>query len=177
MLWQPCPRRLPSATPRRCFSSPPPSTPSRHPPARSEANACRLLIDTSDSSIAQSATVTENVLGALKDCPTQSYVIVEQDGVSSADYTDGRSTPALTQYMGGRNGDIKTTFSIPEVVGEIDSAFVLSYLKNKCGSDLLDNRASAVYTLKAPSASKSSRARELQSNGKTKPRRLQRIKY
>ncbi|OAL53256.1 BIG1-domain-containing protein [Pyrenochaeta sp. DS3sAY3a] len=126
-------------------------------------STAELLIDTSDSSLAQSTTVADNVLAALKDCPTQSYVIVEQDGVSSADYADGRSTPALTQYMSGGNADIKTTFAIPEVVGAIDSASVLSYLKTSCGADL-DNHGSAVYTLKAPSASKSSRTQELQSN-------------
>jgi hypothetical protein len=99
-----------------------------------EANVCSLLLESSGASIAQSTSITADVLEALKECPTKNYVVVEQEGVSAADYADGRSTPRLTQYMAGQHDDVKSTVSVPDVVGKVDVAEITRYLETKCGS-------------------------------------------
>ncbi|KAF9692420.1 hypothetical protein EKO04_009553 [Ascochyta lentis] len=93
-----------------------------------------LLLESSGASIAQSTSITADVLAALKECPTSNYVVVEQEGVSAADYADGRSTPRLTQYMAGQHEQVKSTVSVPDVVGKVDVAEITKYLETKCGS-------------------------------------------
>ncbi|KAJ4316031.1 hypothetical protein N0V94_005658 [Neodidymelliopsis sp. IMI 364377] len=92
-----------------------------------------VLLESSGASIAQSASITADVLEALKDCPTRNYVVVEQEGVSAADYAHGRSTPRLTQYMAGNDDHVRSTISVPEVVGKVDAAEITKYLETKCG--------------------------------------------
>ncbi|KAF1929575.1 BIG1-domain-containing protein [Didymella exigua CBS 183.55] len=93
-----------------------------------------LLLESSGASIAQSTSITADVLEALKECPTKNYVVVEQEGVSAADYADGRLTPRLAQYMAGQHHDVKSTVSVPDVVGKVDIAEITKYLESKCGS-------------------------------------------
>lgn len=90
-------------------------------------------MESSGASIAQSSSITTDVLEALKECPTRNYVVVEQEGVSAADYADGRSTPRLTQYMAGNHDDVRTTVSVPEIVGKVNVAEITTYLQTKCG--------------------------------------------
>lgn len=73
------------------------------------------------------------MLDALKRCPTNNYVVVEQEGVSASDYLDGRSTPRLTQYMAGQHDHVKSTVSVPDVVGKINVAEITKYLEANCG--------------------------------------------
>lgn len=92
-----------------------------------------MLLESSGASIAQSTSITADVLEALKECPTKNYVVVEQEGVSAADYADGRSTPRLTQYMAGQHEQVKSIVSVPDVVGKVDAAEITKHLEMKCG--------------------------------------------
>ncbi|KAH7391888.1 BIG/ATPase V1 complex, subunit S1 [Pyrenochaeta sp. MPI-SDFR-AT-0127] len=130
-------------------------------------STAELLIDNTDTSIAESSKVTADVLGALKDCPTRSYVIVEQEGVSSADYVDGRSMPQLSQYMGGKHAEVKTTFAVPETVGQVDATAIMAYLQSNCAPS--DNNKNAAMWFsrimsQAPATSKALRTHQLQSD-------------
>lgn len=93
-----------------------------------------MLLESSGASIAQSTSVTADVLEALKECPTKNYVVVEQEGVSAADYADGRSTPRLAHYMAGQQHEVKSTVSVSDVVGKVDVAEITKYLEAKCGT-------------------------------------------
>ncbi|KAF1845698.1 BIG1-domain-containing protein [Cucurbitaria berberidis CBS 394.84] len=127
-------------------------------------STAELLIDGTDASIAESSKVTTDVLGALKDCPTRSYIIVQQEGVSSADYADGRITPHLSQYMGGKHEEVKTTFALPDVVGQVDAAAILAHLQAKCTPNNDDQKAAAWFSRimsKAPATSKALRTQQL----------------
>ena len=112
---------------------------------------CSLLLESSGASIAQSISVTADVLEALKECPTKNYVVVEQEGVSAADYADGRSTPRLAQYMAGQHEEVKSTVSVADVAGKVGVDEITKYLETKCGS------VKSVQ-LDAPPASKALRA-------------------
>ncbi|KAF2034668.1 BIG1-domain-containing protein [Setomelanomma holmii] len=96
-------------------------------------STAQLNIPNPDQSIAQASHITTDVLNVLKGCPTRSYVLIEQLGVSSADYVDDRLAPRLSQYMSGKDNAVKTTFAVPEVVGEIDQKAIKKYLEAECG--------------------------------------------
>jgi hypothetical protein len=121
-----------------------------------------LLLPDADASIASSAQTTAHVLDALKDCPTASYVVVEQRGVSSADYADGRAAPVLTQYMAGKHKQVRSAFALPDVLGQVDSHAILSHLESKCG------HKAGLQVMAAPSAETSPRSSSLQEAGTLK---------
>jgi hypothetical protein len=124
-----------------------------------QANAPSLNLPNTDATVAQSSQTTADLLGALKDCPTQSYVVIEQRGVSSADYVDGRSAPVLSQYMAGKREGVKTTFAVPDVVGNVDRDAVVSHLKTNCGHH------AGLTVFAAPGPEKAERMRSLQNAG------------
>ena len=84
-------------------------------------------------SIAEASQTTAAVLAALQECPTKSYYVVEQAGVSSADYTYSLPTPQLRRYMGGQQDEVKTRLAVHDVVGQVDGAAIVAHLKTKCG--------------------------------------------
>jgi hypothetical protein len=122
-------------------------------------NIGSLNLPSTDASVAGSSQITTDVLEALKDCPTRSYAIIEQGGVSSADFVDGRSMPRLSHYMGGKNDKIKATFAVPDVVGNVDSQAIAAHLKSKCG------HKTEISVIAAPGPDKAQRMRSLQSAG------------
>lgn len=79
------------------------------------------------------------MLAALKGCPTRSYILIEQQGVSSADFLDGRNAPQLSAYMSGKHAKVKTTYAMPEVAGQVDSAAILAQLHAECAPKDLQN--------------------------------------
>lgn len=112
--------------------------------------------------MAQASQTTEDVLKALKGCPTRSYLLVEQLGVSSADYADGRAAPQLSQYMAGQQQNIKTAFAVPEVVGQVDGAAIEKYLEERC-------ERSQMTVFAAPGPEKAARVQLLQASGTSIP--------
>lgn len=124
-----------------------------------QANARSLNLPNTDATVAKSSQTTAGVLEALKDCPTQSYVVIEQRGVSSTDYVDGRSAPVLSQYMGGKQQAVKTTFAVPDVIGEVDGDAIVSHLESKCGY----KAGKSIFA--APGPEKTDRMRSLQTAG------------
>jgi hypothetical protein len=118
-----------------------------------------LSLPNTDATVAKSSQTTADVLKALEDCPTQSYVVIKQLGVSSADYADGRSAPSLSQYMGGMRPAVTTTYAMPEVVGEVDADAIVSHLKSKCGYK------ADMSTFSPPRVEKAERMHSLQKAG------------
>jgi hypothetical protein len=127
------------------------------------ANISRLLVPNNDASIAESSEVTGDVLKALAHCPTHSYFIVEQPGVSSNDYADGRAAPQLSRYMAGKHEEVKTAMAIPEIVGHVDSAAIAKQLQSSCGDDWLLKKIAS----KSPDTDNARRVQQLQSDGRT----------
>jgi hypothetical protein len=118
-----------------------------------------LNIPNRDATVAKSSETTHDVLEALKGCPTQSYVVIKQLGVSSADYVDGRSAPSLSQYMAGMRPAVTTTYAMPEVVGEVDADVILEHLSSLCG------HKAGMTTIAAPGPEKEARMNSLQRAG------------
>ena len=112
-----------------------------------------------EGSLAQSTQVTQELFTVLKDCPTKQYIIIDQAGVSSDDYADSNSSPSLSRHMRQGEDHIKTRYAIPDVVGQIDSKAIASYLDKTCGYEAYVN------TIKAPAASPATRKVDLLTAG------------
>jgi len=82
-----------------------------------------------------SANINSQVLKSLKHCPSATYFIVHQDKVSSSDYSDGRSTPYLSRWLGGADKSIASSAIVPEVLGSVDEVTIRDYLKTRCGAE------------------------------------------
>jgi len=82
-----------------------------------------------------SASINSQVLESLKHCPSATYFIVHQDKVSSSDYSDGRSTPYLSRWLGGADKSIASSAIVPEVLGSVDEVTIRDYLKTHCGAE------------------------------------------
>ena len=133
-----------------------------------------MLLPNAASSVADSEALTSDVLEALKDCPTKSYILVEQQGVSSADYEHGRSSPHLSRYMSGKHDSVRTTAAVTEVVGQVDAAAIMAHLQTNCASREAGQHADAWLqrlVLEVPLTSKAHRIHKLQSDGNHNPRK------
>ena len=75
---------------------------------------------------------------ALEGCPSRTYILVQQSGVSSGDYLDSRSAPRLSYHLSG-DEDIKTRSVVPEVAGsaESDLEVISEYIQQRCGAEVL----------------------------------------
>jgi hypothetical protein len=125
-----------------------------------------LLIPNNDAAIAASSDVTADVLKALAHCPTKSYLVVEQRGVSAADYADGRAAPQLSRYMAGKHAQVKSTVAIPDIAGSVDAAAITEHLMAKCGKGYTDDDVwFERKTLAAPPTSQALRIERLQTDG------------
>lgn len=82
-----------------------------------------------------------DVLGAA--CPSSVYIVVQRDGVSSADVRDQSFSRALAKNMadGSKSSQLhKTRLSVPEVVGRIDTDKIVDTLVEKCGAEVVKPR-------------------------------------
>ncbi|CBX90242.1 hypothetical protein LEMA_P063680.1 [Plenodomus lingam JN3] len=91
-----------------------------------------LHMPSTHGAIADSSSITAQILEALKECPTRSYMILEQHAVSSDDFADSRNAPQLSRLTSGAHPDVKTTFVTPEVIGQIDVAAIRRHLQSHC---------------------------------------------
>lgn len=87
---------------------------------------------TSHDALADASTVTATVLAALKDCPTRSYLVFEQHGVSADDFADSRSAPQLSRLSSGTHEYIKTASVTTDVLGHVDVAAIKAHLHAHC---------------------------------------------
>lgn len=121
-----------------------------------------VLLPNAHDAVANAVTVTSGVVEALKHCPTQSYLIVEQHGVSAADYLDATVSPHLSQYMRGNHDAVRSTFSMNDVVDRMDADALYAQIQSACapkgGANL------QVQRLGAPT---SNRKHDLQTNDAT----------
>jgi hypothetical protein len=141
--------RLPQLVPllpllhrRVCTSTASRSLRLQNTPSSQTDHRHRLLIQGADTEIAQAVDVTDRLTEALKDCPTKSYIVVQQHGVSPADYIDSHAAPQLSHYVGGSNQKIRSTMIIPEVISSTSkinkmatpAQSIADYIQQHCGA-------------------------------------------
>lgn len=110
--------------------------------------------------------VTDSIIEALKGCPTRSYILVQQNGVSQADYIDKYAAPRLSHYLSGQDQKIRSTMAIPEVIASTSSRDKMAtpaqqigdYLQQHCSAvnaeDMTDKDGPKfnIFTMEAPRA-------------------------
>ncbi|KAK5178130.1 hypothetical protein LTR44_009436 [Exophiala sp. CCFEE 6388] len=132
---------------------------------------------TPNSRLQPADSLVSNVDLSLLSCPSEYYILVSQHGVTSRDYASMKSTPALAKGVSERPGmDIRSSMTVPDVAGTIDSSFWIETLKTKCGVQVTDIDAStgaipaqmppSPHLLKVsfPAPSSSTRQQDLSSN-------------
>ncbi|MCJ1414700.1 hypothetical protein MMC32_001027 [Xylographa parallela] len=92
--------------------------------------------------IATAASLSTTLNLELKKCPSDIYIIVSQPGAATADYKSQHSTPYLRRCVSGEDKHIRSSFTVPEVLGEIDTTALSNTLEQQCGAGTLNIDAS-----------------------------------
>ncbi|KIX93349.1 uncharacterized protein Z520_10992 [Fonsecaea multimorphosa CBS 102226] len=81
--------------------------------------------------------LTSEIALTLSSCPSDYYILVSQPGVSAKDYSNSkRSTPLLARALSpsqAKGSAVRSSLTIPDVFGRLDSSAWVDVLKTKCG--------------------------------------------
>ncbi|EON69185.1 hypothetical protein W97_08543 [Coniosporium apollinis CBS 100218] len=89
--------------------------------------------------LALSGQLSSQIQRSLADCPSDTYIIVSQPGISAADFSDRSSTPHLRDYVdqhGGHNG-IQSSVAVAEVVGALSTDALSQRLADRCKATII----------------------------------------
>ena len=95
----------------------------------------RLLITTSH--IQSAPLLTSDIALSLSSCPTDYYILVSQQGVSSSDYVNSpKSSPLLSKALSpsqAPGASIRSSLVVPDVFGSLETSAWIDVLTSKCG--------------------------------------------
>ncbi|KAH0006434.1 BIG1-domain-containing protein, partial [Aureobasidium melanogenum] len=74
----------------------------------------------------------ESVEHQLKGCPSNTYVVVSQPGISTNDLTVSKSTPHLRRRLSGKDDNVKSIFAAKNVVGHVDGMALVASITREC---------------------------------------------
>ncbi|KAG9759004.1 BIG1-domain-containing protein, partial [Aureobasidium melanogenum] len=74
----------------------------------------------------------ESVEHQLKGCPSNTYVVVSQPGISTNDLTVSKSTPHLRRRLSGKDDNVKSIFAAKNVVGDVDGMALVASITREC---------------------------------------------
>jgi hypothetical protein len=145
-----------------------------------------LNLPSDDADVARANAVVDRMAAALEGCPTKTYFVVRQHGVSAADFSDARrSMPRLASHLSGESDYVKSTLVVPDVIEEnFTAAGISKYLQSHCGAQVLSEDATAPdsdkqrvveVTFAAPLADKQFRSAQLEQKGKHMRRNFTRL--
>lgn len=98
-----------------------------------------MNIPTHPEGLARADDVVERLSSSLQACPTKTYFVVRQHGVSAADFSHAsRAAPRLASHLNGDSDHVKSTLVVPHVVEDESTAAAISqYLHTTCGAEVL----------------------------------------
>ncbi|KAL1957087.1 hypothetical protein VTO42DRAFT_6345 [Malbranchea cinnamomea] len=94
--------------------------------------------ESSSQQLESASSVTEDVTEKLSSCPSQFYILASQPGVHAMDYSSKRSAPRLREQVLKKDNTIRSSFTVSEVVGEVDNSSFESLLVSKCGAGVME---------------------------------------
>ncbi|MCJ1296328.1 hypothetical protein MMC34_007894 [Xylographa carneopallida] len=97
----------------------------------------------SSPQIATAASLSVILNLELEKCPSEIYIIVSQPGATTLDYKSQRSTPYLRRCVSGKDKHVRSSFTVSEVLGEIDTTALSDTLEQQCGAGTLNIDASS----------------------------------
>ncbi|RDI79526.1 hypothetical protein Vi05172_g10350 [Venturia inaequalis] len=90
-----------------------------------------------NAQLASSSSLSSQIHNFLSSCPTETYIIVSQPGVSATDYSPRFSAPHLRHLLNKTEKTGPSTVTIPEVAGDIDAHAITRYLEDQCAAEIL----------------------------------------
>ncbi|KPI45846.1 uncharacterized protein AB675_598 [Cyphellophora attinorum] len=88
--------------------------------------------------LSSAAAITSEISRTLSLCPSDHYIIVSQPGVTARDYSSKKTTPTLAQRLSSKGSHgVRSSVSIPDVVGEIDTEQWRRSLQSNCKLDVV----------------------------------------
>lgn len=112
---------------------------------KGQANVALRHFESQSPQIVRAATLSQDLERQLGHCPSDTYVLVSQAGVSAADYSSKASMPQMRAKMLGRDGRIGSSLSVQAVLGNLDIEAFSRMLQDKCGAALTRIDASSEY--------------------------------
>lgn len=102
------------------------------PPCEKASNSCSSRVLTSSAYIKSGTSLLEDLSTSLNTCPSDYYVVVNQPGVHSSDFTTRKSAPRLGAKMLGKDKSIRSKMTVNEVAGLVDAKELRGLLEKKC---------------------------------------------
>lgn len=139
-----------SQIPHRCSCSPPRSK-SRLPQTKLGCllTATRLL--TTSPQIVHAGTISKTIISQLSKCPSDTYIVVRQPGVRAEDYEDRYAAPHLRKKIHGEDDRIRSSMSVTDVLGDVNTAPIITAIERNCGAALSKiDAASSSFSPKKP---------------------------
>jgi len=70
----------------------------------------------------------------IKGCPSGTYLVVSQPGVTADDLTVSKSTPHLRRRLAGKDKDVKSVYAAKNVVGHVDAMALVASINRECNT-------------------------------------------
>ncbi|MCJ1234097.1 hypothetical protein MMC14_002055 [Varicellaria rhodocarpa] len=96
----------------------------------------------SSPQIVSASSLSHKIDAALQECPSDAYVIVSQPGVNAADFSGKHSSPHLRKWASGKDKRIRSSFTVTDVLGRMDTGTMMETLERKCSAGILNVDAS-----------------------------------
>lgn len=90
-----------------------------------------------DANIISAQSLEKGIEHRIKDCPSDTYVVVSQPGVSTNDLTVSKSTPHLRRRLSGKDEHVKSVLAVKNVVGDVDAMKLVSVITRECDKETL----------------------------------------
>lgn len=97
---------------------------------------------TSTTGLQSSHALTGDVKNQLARCPSEYYIIVTQNGVSTSDYTNSKTVPVLARNLSPSAKGIQSQLTISELLDEPNTSSWETVLSENCNTESLDIDAS-----------------------------------
>jgi hypothetical protein len=97
----------------------------------------------SSPQIVTASSLIETLSTNLEKCPSDTYVIVSQPRANAADFAVARSAPHLRKRISGDNENVRSSLSVTDVLGVVDTDLIQSSLEEKCQAGLMTVDASS----------------------------------
>jgi hypothetical protein len=104
-----------------------------------------IRFSTTSKQIQSAAPLTDDILSKVLTCPSDFYVLISQLGVHAVDYSKSRSAPRLRERVLRKDKAVQSSFTVSEVVGEVDITYIQSLLESRCGAETTTVDASCMF--------------------------------
>ncbi|KAF2429849.1 BIG1-domain-containing protein [Tothia fuscella] len=87
--------------------------------------------------LTSSSSLNSKLSASLDKCPSDTYIIVSQPGVTATDYSAKLSSPHLGHWLNRTEKQVHSTLIVPEVAGDLDAHAISKSLEDKCKAEVL----------------------------------------